>query len=391
MSKVLLERQSRRGMLPGQRSPSAGWPRSDPTKVLTPHLVAGTLAHRMNPVTRLLGLSLLIVLAGLAAVLAMPALTPSQSATASTPPSELTAPANRGVPLAAVSQRLALPLSLTALTLAAALLVSLALAPKNSLDSRAPLAAQRTEITALARLAETSVAQGEALAHERGGRQRAEENALLNQQLLNRSLEEKIRLGRDLHDGVIQSLYAAGLVIESARAVAKADPAEADRRLAQCLANLNQSIRDVRAYVVGLAPENLRQAGFAQAIGTLAEELRGTRQVQFDLKIDEAATTLLSPDQHLEALQIAREAISNSLRHGGASVVTIRLHQGDGEVCLLVQDNGAGFNPKASGRSGHGVGNMQARAESVGAKVRIESAPGDGSRVVLTLPLQVVG
>jgi signal transduction histidine kinase len=210
---------------------------------------------------------------------------------------------------------------------------------------------------------------------------------LLNQQLLNRSLEEKIRLGRDLHDGIIQSLYAAGLMIESARAVANSDPTEADRRLAQCLQNLNQGIRDVRAYVVGLSPENLRFGGFAHALETLVNELRGTRDVTIDMKIDDAATALLSPDQSTEALQIAREAISNSLRHGGATAVTIRLHQGDGEIGLLVQDNGSGFRVSERVGSGHGLGNMQARAERIGATFRLDSSPGEGSRMVLTLPL----
>jgi signal transduction histidine kinase len=341
----------------------------------------------MNPATRLLGLSLLILLSVLAAVLAGPVVT-----SLSPPPlaSQREGAANtaRSTPLATLPQRLGFPLALTSLIVAAGLLVSLAFRAKPGDTSRPPFAAAKTEIGALAKLAQTSAAQGEALAHERGGRQRAEENALLNQQLLNRSLEEKIRLGRDLHDGIIQSLYAAGLMIESARAVANADPAEADRRLAQCLQNLNQSIRDVRVYVVGLSPENLRFGGFAHALETLVNELRGSREVVIDMKIDDAATVLLSEDQSTEALQIAREAISNSLRHGGATSVTIRLHQGDGEIGLLVQDNGSGFRASERAGSGHGLGNMQARAKRIGATFRIESNPGEGSRVVLTLPLR---
>ena len=245
----------------------------------------------------------------------------------------------------------------------------------------------RAEISSLAHLAKTSVAQGAELSLERDGRRLAEQDALLKQQLLNQSLEGKIRLGHDLHDGIIQTLYASGLTIESARKLTPTDPAEADRQLAQCLQNLNASIRDVRNYITGLAPETLRRAGFAQALESHVTELSAGRTVRFDLKFDDEAIARLTPEQSTEALQVAREAISNSLRHGGASFVTVRVHQSDREIGLLVQDNGVGFDSARHEGPGHGLGNMQKRARRVGASVRIESQPGNGTRVILTLPL----
>lgn len=339
----------------------------------------------MNPLPRLLGLSLLIVLAVLAAVLAGPAFTMVDHADRG-----VSSPASHSLAVEALTtlpQRLAFPLALLALVVATALLVSLALRPPSNRGSTPPFANARNEIDALAKLAESTVAQGQALAVERDSRQRAEENALLNQQLLNRSLEEQIRLGRDLHDGIIQSLYAAGLVIESARTLAKTDPDEADRRLGQLLQTLNQTIRDVRAYIVGLAPENLRQWTFSQAMDALVTELGTGREAHFDLKIDDSASSQLTPVQSTEALHVAREAISNSLRHGKASRVTVRLHPGESEVCLLIQDNGIGFESARRTRSGHGLRNMQARATGLGATVRVESRPDEGTRVVLTFPL----
>jgi signal transduction histidine kinase len=135
----------------------------------------------------------------------------------------------------------------------------------------------------------------------------------------------------------------------------------------------------------------LRRASFGQALASLLAELQAGRTVEFDLKVDDEASALLTAGQSVETLQIAREAVSNALRHGGASRVTLRLHKGDGEVGLLVQDNGAGFDPAVSGESGHGLGNMRARAESVGARLRVTSQLREGTRVVLTLPiLQVI-
>ena len=245
----------------------------------------------------------------------------------------------------------------------------------------------RLEMGSLEHLAKTSVARGAQLDQERDGRRLAEQDALLKQQLLNQSLEDRIRLGHDLHDGIIQSLYASGLTIESARTLAKTDPAAADRLLAECLQNLNASIRDVRNYITGLAPEKLRTSGFAQAIESHIAELGAGRTLSSDLKFDDDAVAKLTPAQSTEALQVAREAISNSLRHGGASFVTVRLHQSDREIGLLIQDNGVGFDPVSRSGKGHGLGNMHRRAARIGASVRVESQPGTGTRVVLTLPL----
>lgn len=258
---------------------------------------------------------------------------------------------------------------------------------EGEVTAPATLRDTRAELASLEHLAKTSVAQGAELHMERDSRRLAEQDALLKQLLLNQSLEGKIRLGNDLHDGIIQSLYASGLTIESARTLARTNPAEADLALEQCLQNLNALIRDVRNYITGLAPESLRRAGFAQAIESHITELGAGRALKFDLKFDDEAIARLTPEQMTEALQVAREAISNSLRHGGASFVTVRLHQSDREVGLLVQDNGVGFSPDQQEGSGHGLRNMQKRAARIGASVRVESQPGNGTRVVLTLPL----
>lgn len=340
----------------------------------------------MNLLPRFLGVGLVLILAVLAALLAVP----GRYAQNGTTP-RVVAVTKDGRPpaasqLAAFSRRVTFPIAITGLVFAVALVASLALRPEPEGEPEKPMAAARAEIGALAKLAESSVAQGQELALERGVRQRAQEDANLSHQLFNDALEEKIRLGRDLHDGIIQSLYAAGLTIEAARTVAKTDPLEADRRLAQCLQSLNQTIRDVRTYIIGLAPENLREAGFAQALDAMIAELNAGRDVSYELKLDESATRQLSPEQSVEALQIAREAISNSLRHGEANRVTVRLQSGGGEVCLLVQDNGRGFDPTRR-PSGFGLNNMQARASRLGATVRVESSAGKGTRVVFMLPV----
>jgi signal transduction histidine kinase len=244
-----------------------------------------------------------------------------------------------------------------------------------------------SEVEKLSRLAEASAEQGTALILERDERRRAEQDSQIKQELLGHARDEKVQLGRDLHDGIIQSLYAAGLTLESALGLVRSDPNEAERRMNSTLVAINTVIRDVRAYILGLAPERLQRAGFADALRTLADGLRAGREARFEFEIDDEAAALLVSGQVTDVLQIAHEAISNGLRHGQASVINVRIHRSEREVCLLVQDNGTGYNPAANPRSGHGVKNMQARASRLGATLRVTSHPGGGTRVVLNIPI----
>lgn len=326
----------------------------------------------MHPLPRLLGLSLFLALAVLTAALAIPA------------PGTVAASQSR---LASLPRRLALPLAATSLVLSTALIFSLALRRAPSATDPEALDPRRAEMDTLTSLARSTAAQGAALAEERQTRARAEADAELNQRLLLRSLEEKVRLGHDLHDGIIQSLYATGLNLESARSLLAADPAEADRRLAFCRDSLNATIREVRAYIGGLTPDHLQRAGFSAALQSLANELAAGRSVRVDLDLDEDAASRLGAEQSKETLQIAREAVSNALRHGSASVVSIRLRHDAGQLLLVVQDDGRGFDPERLGHTGHGLANLQARAARLGATLRIESASGTGTRVLLTVPV----
>lgn len=259
--------------------------------------------------------------------------------------------------------------------------------PASDANSRTPWQSTRAEMGSLEQLAKTSVAQRQELDHERGGRRRAEEDAQLKAGLLNRSIEERIGLGRDLHDGIIQSLYAVGLTLESVRGLSKTKPDEVDGRLEQCRVALNNTIREVRAYISGLAPDHLRRTSFTEALGELLSDLGMSQEINFDVKVDDEAAALLSADQAGESLQIAREAVSNALRHGGASTIMLRLHKSDREVCLLVQDNGTGFDASRRRAGGHGLANMEARAARLGAQTVITSRPGEGTRVVITFPM----
>ncbi len=243
-------------------------------------------------------------------------------------------------------------------------------------------AAPPGEFTVLSHLAARSARQSVELEEERSERQRAEADSHLNQVLLNRALQEKIDMGRDLHDGLIQSLYATGLTIQAGRKALTQDPAEARNLIETALQTLNAAIREVREHISGLAPEKLQERSFAESVQTLAHDLAAGRAIAYDLRIDEEAARHIPPAHVTDLLQIVREAISNSLRHGGAHQISVRLHRHGNAVALLVHDNGSGFDPHRAER-GHGRDNMQARAERLGATLRCSSEAGVGTRIVV--------
>jgi signal transduction histidine kinase len=258
--------------------------------------------------------------------------------------------------------------------------------PATSISETAQKA--RQEMQQVEHLAKTNVAQEAALGLERAERRRADENLQLQQLLLNEVLAEKIRLGRDLHDGVIQSLYATGLTLESARQKQGVDPAAADVLFDRGIELLNQSIRQIRGYIqpTSEAPEGM-PLSFAKAVDVLVADLKGERDVSFLVRIDESAESRLAASQLADTLQIVREAVSNALRHGSASQIQIRLHEEGAQLALMIQDNGSGFDATAKGSGGgNGLTNFRARAGSLGAALKLDSRPGHGTRVVLTIP-----
>ena len=246
--------------------------------------------------------------------------------------------------------------------------------------------AKAGERSSLEVLAKASAEQNAALERERTDRKRAQDEAMVKDALLHQSLEERVRLARDLHDGIIQSLYATGLTLESARRQLKEDPQGAEATLVKAVASLNGAIRDVRTCLAGLDRQPTEASNLKNALEAAVADLKLGYQAQVDVRVEQEAGLSLGSEPVTELLQIAREATSNALRHGRATQVTIRLQADVRDLVLSVQDNGVGFDP-AAGRSGRGLSNMDSRAKALGGSVAVSSSPGAGTRVVLLLPV----
>ena len=242
----------------------------------------------------------------------------------------------------------------------------------------------RAQAAGFEQLARLSHERSTALAQEHAARARAEEDLQVNRSLLGQSVAERVRLGRELHDNICQTLYAVCLTLESVQKKSELAP-EMQTRMQQCLAELRRLNQEVRAYLQDLEPGSVNGQSFSAALAGMLGSLPTGDEVNIERRLD-AETLELIPSQHVaEIMNILREAVSNSLRHGRARQIILRAARNDDTLALSVQDDGTGFTPGPG--SGHGLGNMRARAAGLGGKLEVESTPGKGTRIILSLPL----
>ncbi len=213
------------------------------------------------------------------------------------------------------------------------------------------------------------------------------ENARLSERVQALAVvEERERIGRDLHDGIIQRIYAVTLGLDDVPEVALHDPAAAAERVERAIDALHAAIGEIRTFIYGLRPGLEAPGGIASALESLAEETRLHTALQIDVQADAAPG--LSAIASGELLSIAREALSNAARHASATRVTLEIGGGERELRLEISDDGTGFDAAAAADAGHhGLDNMRRRAESLGGRLLVESAEGSGTRIIVALPL----
>jgi signal transduction histidine kinase len=201
-------------------------------------------------------------------------------------------------------------------------------------------------------------------------------------------VEERDRIGRDLHDGIIQSIYAVSLSLADVPELIEKSAPEAIDRVDRAIDRLHMTIGDIRTFIVGLGPE--AGAGLRLTLETLARELLAESSTQLSLDLSGAAMLdgRLTPEAAHELVQVAREALSNVARHSGARRARLSL-QVDGDAAeLRVEDNGVGFDTgRRFGTAHFGLANLRGRAAAVGGTLTIESEAGKGTRIIVRLPI----
>lgn len=198
--------------------------------------------------------------------------------------------------------------------------------------------------------------------------------------------DERERIGRELHDGIIQSLYGVGLSLEDVPELMAESPEEATTRIDAAIESINLAIRDIRNFIYGLRPESVDGTQVVAGIAALAEELRHGGLLDVDVALDPAADPGLTPERGIELLNLVREGLSNAVRHGRPRRISIVLETRGEDVVLEIADDGGGFDPDGIVATGHhGLANMRARAGAIGGRLEIRSAPGMGTTLSLAM------
>jgi signal transduction histidine kinase len=215
------------------------------------------------------------------------------------------------------------------------------------------------------------------------------ENARLHRQARRLAvLEERERIGMDLHDGIIQSIYGVGLALEYARMAVDEDPNLTREKISQSIDGLNDSIRDLRAYILDLNPRQLHsEETLKQGLQRLLAEFRANTLAEASLVTSEDGLVDLPREHALALFHICQEALANVAKHAQARKAEVHLWTTDERALLEISDNGRGFDVrKKTATLGHGLSNMSRRARKVGGDVEISSRTMGGTTVLAWVP-----
>jgi signal transduction histidine kinase len=201
---------------------------------------------------------------------------------------------------------------------------------------------------------------------------------------------ERQRWARELHDETLQELGALNVMQESALQV---DDDEAARSaLARSNEQVGQIIAGLQGLITELRPAALDQLGVGPAVEVLVDRVRSRSDLDVALDIDLAydrgnETTRLSPELEATIYRLVQEALTNVVKHAGATRARVRVEEAGAAVTVTVEDDGRGFDAAASNQ-GFGLLGMRERVALSGGELRVESSPQGGARVTATLPVQ---
>ena len=216
--------------------------------------------------------------------------------------------------------------------------------------------------------------------------------ALRNAQLFAETREmatitERNRIAREIHDTLAQGLAGIIIQLQAAEAWMSREPERSQQALGNATDLARSSLQEARRSVWDLRPELLQRGSLAEA---LREEMVRTQErtgVKTSVRLQDLRQLTLAAPTEVSIFRIVQEAVANSVRHGRPSRVAVEVARDDGHLRVTVADNGCGFDPARPGRAGaFGITSMRERANSVGGGITVESAPGQGTKVVLDLP-----
>jgi PAS domain S-box-containing protein len=205
---------------------------------------------------------------------------------------------------------------------------------------------------------------------------------------LRASEDERARIARELHDDTAQRLATTLLRLRILERMVEGE--ERLEVIEELRESLQQTAEGVRRIARGLRPPELQDAGLATALRSYARSLLDGRGLKVDLDV-EPVDEYLTADGKLVVYRVVQEALNNVSRHADASAARVLLRKSGGHIVAEVEDEGRGFSPHRVQNDGGGLGllGMQERAAMVGGLVTVDSRPGEGTRVVIRVPVEI--
>ncbi|MDF0664490.1 MAG: PAS domain S-box protein [Nitrospira sp.] len=224
-------------------------------------------------------------------------------------------------------------------------------------------------------------------------RKQMEETLLQRERDLSAALQERERISQDLHDGILQSLYAVGLGLEAGKSAIKNQHDQvAEKFMAtvdHAIGQLKHVMTEVRNFIAGLESQVMQGGDFSTALRSMVDTMSIAASASCRVRIDDAAARRLSTEQAIHIINIVREGLSNALRHSRAKRITVSLRDLLRSDRLAVTDDGIGFDPRSVQGVGHGLVNMAARAQKVRGLFAIQSKHDKGTRILVHLPKDI--
>ena len=211
-----------------------------------------------------------------------------------------------------------------------------------------------------------------------------------SEQRLSALIEDRDRIGRDLHDCVLQSLYVIGLNLETSQRMSPHQSPESRSSHNRALGQINQLIHEVRRMIRSLEGGMAQEFDLALELSTLKTTYEEIGHLQIGLDLQPQAIEVLTKEEEREILNIVREALSNCVRHADATEATISIRMRGTRIRMSVSDDGIGFATTDGRPRGYGLANMEARAKKLGGTFRVQSKAGRGTHIVAEFSLEPI-
>ena len=210
-----------------------------------------------------------------------------------------------------------------------------------------------------------------------------------SEQRLSALLHDRSRIGRELHDSVLQALYSIKLSLEQSSGLHQGAP-KAGPRTHQAEDQLNTVIEDIRRMIASVELDPADPFRLVSELQALAQAIEEASEVRIRVEIDPTAEEILTSEEAPELIAIAKEALSNCVRHAHATRVVIALRHVGTRVQLSIRDNGSGFDVDLAREKGLGFSRMEERIRKIGGRLNVQSTVGRGTCLTADVYLEPI-